>query len=100
MANIVYFDSTGNEIQNDNDAVCKKIQHPQTAKYLIKVNHSGSLFNPNDPMYEHQSISLAKRRGCETYKWLSVSEIAFDYYKMFLTTKNPNFLKEANRNIC
>ena len=38
-----------------------------------------------------------KRRGINTYEYARVSEECFNYYLKFLQTKNPGYLRQAER---
>ena len=85
----------------NNDKISAKIIERETGNsYFIKVNISSVPYQPKNDIYMYSSTNVAKKRGIKLFKFVSVSEWAFDNYLNFLRSNNPRFLKEVERNLC
>lgn len=61
--------------------------------YLIKTGRYGNLLNPMS------SIAETKDRGKASFLFKKFNKEVFDYYVMFLKTKNPAWLLNAERKV-
>ena len=66
-------------------------------KYYVKVGSTGELFNPWGMYSEGTSNKFAKHRGKYVWNLVEVSFKSFDFYKQFLSSRNPAWLHNAQR---
>lgn len=90
----------GNAKSDDNEIAAKIIKRDESTTYLIKINLEGVVYQPTNKLYLHNSAAASKRRGVEMFKFITVSEWAFNNYIDYLKTDNGRFLKEVQRNLC
>lgn len=65
-----------------------------------KINREGLLLNPNSLYYvPGEEKSYNHQRGKATYNFTKVNEDCYTYYLRFLETKNPAFLRNAERRL-
>lgn len=61
---------------------------------------AGHLLNPNGVWFvEGAQTSFDKRSGRKVFEFSKVTKGCFDYYLKFLETKNPAYLRNAEREI-
>ncbi len=95
--------------ENDNSVFAKhsvrKTKEDITIKeYLVKKGtvgaDAGHLLNPNSIWFiDGQETSFDKRSGRKVFEFSKVTKSCFDFYLKFLQTKNPAYLRNAEREV-
>jgi hypothetical protein len=81
----------------DNPLACaKQVRSEHRTKYFVKRNTRGHFMNPIGPETFHTTKTIP---GRPEWKFVEVSEKAFNYYIRFLATKNRAWLLNAERSI-
>lgn len=88
----------GGEVPADDpNAQAKAVRDATTGltKYFVKKATQGvnanQMYNPTGLLFNAAAVAR------DRYEWKPVSQAAYDHYIRFLTTKNPLFLKHAER---
>ena len=66
-------------------------------KYYIKSGNNGDLFNPWGMYSEGSQNKFAKHHGRPAWNFIQVSEGSFQHYMSFLSSRNPAWLNNAQR---
>lgn len=86
----------GEEVDPDsNSCYCRK----DNQRFFIKQDTRGLFFNPIGLYSEGQENAYDKNRGKHVFSFKEVSSKCFNYYLMFLKTKNESYLLNAQREI-
>ena len=95
MNKFSYIDIEGNECQ-ESKAVAKQTG----SAFYVKTDREGLLLNPNSIYHvEGEEKSYNRRKGVHSYAFKKVTKECYDLYLRFLQTKNPAFLRNAERRL-
>lgn len=86
----------GEEVDpNSKDCYCRK----SDKRFYVKGDTHGLLLNPIGLYSEGRENTYDKNRGKYVFHFREVSPKCFNYYIMFLQTKNESYLLNAQREI-
>lgn len=93
------FDARGQSIDPESpEVVAKRVRDGSTAnvRCFVRVQKSGRgaglFFNPHNPFESHGTA-----KSVVPFSWCPVAEDRFESYLLFLKTKNPTHLRQAER---
>ena len=87
---VVWFNKDGKEVANDNEIVFAKILlQDKVDYYYVRMQDDGMICDP--------LRSRIRSKITETVKMKKVSKAIFDFYVMYLTTKNNIYMIRAQR---
>jgi len=95
------FDQDNNPLvsEESKDALAKKIEYADRARYFIKVGAHGKIYNPIGIFSEGRGNNFSKRTGKPEWDFTEVNQKIFDMYLSFLRTKNVAHLNIAEREL-
>lgn len=86
--------------QEDEKVYAKQIQRKDHSKrYAIRKSSSGQLYNPTSMYGEEEERNFLNRVCRSDDKFMTVNDRTFNLYLQFLNTKNPAYLKNAQREV-
>lgn len=85
--------------QEEDKRVLAKVKYKPngSVKYLIKLDHNKKLFNPLEQTSEYQSIKNMHSISSNQHVFKEVNSKTFDFYLLFLKTKNFSWMRNAER---
>jgi hypothetical protein len=93
-------DEEGNPLsKTDKGAYAKQQRQGNSYSYFVKTGNSGHLLNPSSGLYSDEENKFNSAKGQMYFKFQKVTKTAFDYYLNFLRTRNPAWLRHAEREI-
>lgn len=95
-----FIDSNGNpRLNNDgNKVLAKQIYRNNSVSFAVKIANNNKLYNPLDYGLEDKSYSIVDNVCRPQDKFKTVNQETFKLYVNFLTSKNLNWLTQAERN--
>lgn len=95
-----FLDNEGNpRLKEDgaNTFAKKYIRKDGTTKYVVRLNANGKFYNPVSIYGQEPTKSFLDRVCRSNNKHKEVSQKVFEWYVKFLSTKNPAWLANAER---
>lgn len=85
--------------QEEDKRVLAKVKYKPNGsiKHLIKLDHNKKLFNPLEQTSEYQSIKNMHSISSDQCIFKEVNSKTFDFYLLFLKTKNFSWIRNAER---
>jgi hypothetical protein len=99
----IRFDVNGQITPDDSAAVAKRVQDENRVQlYFCKMgttgHDQGRFVNPRGMYFRMTDLNRSETRlGRERYAWKRVAAEVFSQYLKFLTSKNEQFLRQAER---
>lgn len=95
-----FIDDNGNpRLNNDsNKVLAKQIYRNNNVSFAVKIANNNKLYNPLDYGIEDKSYSIVDNVCRPQDKFKTVNQETFRLYVNFLTSKNLNWLTQAERN--
>jgi len=97
LYDIEYADGNYTYADQLDNAYAKSVKSHNTYRYFIKCGRDG-FYNPTG-MYDENRHAKKQRAGVDLYKFMEVGYKTFMFYLNFLKTRNPAWLKNANREV-
>jgi len=94
-----FFNFDGQEVTVEEQACAKQVKNNNgSERYFIKKAANGQLFDQNNLWHvPGTENAFDKRRGRNIYEFTQVNKECFEFYLKFLQTKNPAYLRNAER---
>lgn len=86
--------------QEDDKVYAKEIQRKDNStRYVVRRSSNGQLYNPTSIYGEEEERNFLDRVCRSDDKFMTVNHKTFNLYLQFLDTKNPAYLKNAQREV-
>jgi hypothetical protein len=87
-----------NSVGHATNDISKAVAKKNNGRFYVRKDSSGMFYNP-DGIFTTEVDSFNKRYGKDVYEFRGVTESAYNMYIKFLLTKNPLYLRKAEREI-